>query len=145
MRAPRADGRARASRARRSPLPRRRRLTHTLCLRRGRAAGCFGKREDELPPAVDLSVSLCEKLKGPNVTVENASVVSGTGSILGDSPILQDKGYFEVTIMSAGTFAVGVATRETDLDSVLSQDKAATASSGEVSHASKFEIFKLGK
>ena len=33
----------------------------------------------------------------------------------------QDKAYFEVTIVHPGTFAVGLATKETPLDSVLSQ------------------------
>lgn len=68
-----------------------------------------------------------DKLKGPNVTIEAGLSISGTGSILGDSPILQDKGYFEVTIKTEGTFAVGVATKETAVSGVLSQDKVATA------------------
>ena len=33
----------------------------------------------------------------------------------------QDKAYFEVTIVHPGTFAVGLATKETPLDCVLSQ------------------------
>ena len=80
-----------------------------------------------MPPAYDPTIGLCEKLKGPNVTIENGLVVGGTGSILGDSPILQDKAYFEVTIKTEGTFAVGVATKETALGGVLSQEKVATA------------------
>ena len=72
-----------------------------------------------MPPAYDPTIGLCEKLKGPNVTIENGLVVGGTGSILGDSPILQDKAYFEVTIKTEGTFAVGVATKETALGGVL--------------------------
>ena len=61
------------------------------------------------------------------MTIENGMDVSGTGSVLGDSPILQDKGYFEVTIKAEGTFAVGVATKDTALTGVLSQEKVATA------------------
>merc|ERR1719502_2133490 len=80
-----------------------------------------------MPPAYDPTIGLCDKLKGPSVTMENGLTISGTGSILGDSPILQDKGYFEVTIKTEGTFAVGVATKESDLKGVLSQDKVATA------------------
>jgi len=87
---------------------------------------CFGKRDDELPPAFDPTIGLCEKLKAPGVTV-NGLQISGTGSILGDSPVLQDKGYFEVTLVSEGTWSVGVATRDTALEGVLSQEKTATA------------------
>ena len=49
------------------------------------------------------------------------SAISGNGSVLGDSPVLQDKAYFEVTIVEPGSFAVGLATKETPLDGVLSQ------------------------
>ena len=65
---------------------------------------CFGKRDDELPPAFDPTIGLCEKLKGPGLTVTGLQV-SGVGSILGDSPVLQDKGYFEVRTTRAGTLA----------------------------------------
>lgn len=92
-----------------------------------RSAGCFGKRDDDLPPAYDPTIGLCGKLKGSSVAIESELVISGTGSVLGDSPILQDKGYFEVTIKTEGTFAVGVATKETALGGVLSQEKVATA------------------
>lgn len=87
---------------------------------------CCVKRDDDLPPAFDPTIGLCDKLVGQGVTVTGLQI-SGTGSVLGDSPILQDKGYFEVTIVKGGTFAVGVATRETALGGVLSQDKASTA------------------
>jgi hypothetical protein len=94
---------------------------------RARAGCCFGKRDDELPPAYDPTIGLCEKLKAPSVSLENGLIISGTGSVLGDSPILQDKGYFEMTIKTEGTFAVGVATKETALGGVLSQEKVASA------------------
>lgn len=86
---------------------------------------CFGKK-DELPPAFDPTIGLSGKLKGPQVQVDGLTV-SGTGSIMGDSPILQDKGYFEVTIQNVGPFAIGVATRDSPLDDVLSQEKSRTA------------------
>ena len=86
---------------------------------------CFGKRDDqEVLPAFDPTIGLCDKFKGKDVTVVG-SQVSGTGSIFGDSPVLQDKGYFEVTLVTEGTFAVGVATRDAPLGAVL--DKATTA------------------
>jgi len=87
---------------------------------------CFGKRDDELPPAFDPTIGLCEKLKGPGLTVTGLQV-SGVGSILGDSPVLQDKGYFEMTIVSGGTWSVGLATRESPLDGVLSQERASSS------------------
>ena len=88
---------------------------------------CFGRAlDDEIAPAFDPTIGLCEKHKAASVDVEGLKV-SGTGSILGDSPVLQDKGYFEVTVMKEGTFSVGVCTRETPLNGVLSQEKATTA------------------
>ena len=89
--------------------------------------GCFGKRDDDIPPAYDPTIGLSEKFKGPELKSENGVLVSGNGSIFGDSPVLQDKAYFEVTIRTEGTFAVGVATKETALGGVLSQEKVATA------------------
>ena len=94
---------------------------------RSLSAGCFGKKDDELPPAYDPTIGLCEKLKGPAVSIEDGLSISGTGSVLGDSPILQDKGYFEMTIQKEGTWAVGVCTKETDLKGTLSQEKVKTA------------------
>ena len=49
---------------------------------------CFGKSDEELPPAFDPVIGLSAKLKGPATEVKG-SVISGTGSILGDSPVLQ--------------------------------------------------------
>ena len=87
---------------------------------------CFGKSDDELPPAFDPVIGLSESLKGAGVNVDGL-IISGNGSVMGDSPVLQDKAYFEVTLRKTGVFAVGVATRETGLDGVLSQEKASTA------------------
>ena len=88
---------------------------------------CFGKSDpDELTPAFDPVIGLCDKLKGGSVSIDGLSI-SGTGSIMGDSPILQDKAYYEVTLVTPGTFAVGVASRDTPLGAVLSQEKAPSA------------------
>jgi hypothetical protein len=89
-------------------------------------SGCFGKRDDDLPPAYDPTIGLCDKLKGSKVHIEG-TLVSGTGSVLGDSPVLQDKAYFELTIRTEGTFAVGVATKDTPLEGVISHEKVPTA------------------
>lgn len=91
---------------------------------------CLGKGGDELPPAFDPVIGLSEKLKGPSVLVERGSI-SGSGSVMGDSPVLQDKAFFEATIHSAGRFAIGVATRDAPLDDVLSQDKVRAAAKRE--------------
>merc|ERR1719264_1895521 len=88
--------------------------------------GCCCPKADPPPPAFDPVIGLSQKIKAGGVAVQ-ASTISGTGSVLGDSPILQDKAYFEVTVVTPGTFAVGLATKDTPLDGVLSQDKAATA------------------
>ncbi|KAL1508014.1 hypothetical protein AB1Y20_007612 [Prymnesium parvum] len=87
---------------------------------------CFGKGDEELPPAFDPVIGLSEKLKSGGVHVAG-NVISGSGSILGDSPVLQDKAYFEATLQQPGSFAIGVATRDAPLDEVLSQEKAPTA------------------
>jgi len=88
--------------------------------------GCCTSKDDELPPAFDPIISLSDNMAGPGIMREGLTV-SGTGSIMGDSPILQDKAYFEVTVVRTGTFAVGVATKDVALEGVLSQDKVATA------------------
>lgn len=88
--------------------------------------GCCCTKSEPEAPAFDPVIGLSHKLKSGGVQVKG-STISGDGSLLGDSPVLQDKAYFEVTVVTPGTFAVGLATKETPLDGVLSQDKAATA------------------
>lgn len=88
---------------------------------------CMGKSDaEELQPAFDPVIGLSDSFKASSVTVDGV-MISGSGSIFGDSPVLQDKCYFEATIRSPGSFAIGVATKHTPLDGVLSQEKAATA------------------
>ena len=82
--------------------------------------GCCWGVPDPPEVAFDPVIGLSDKLKAGGVQVQG-NEVSGHGSILGDSPVLQDKAYFEVTIVHPGTFAVGLATKETPLDSVMSQ------------------------
>ena len=88
--------------------------------------GCCCTKSEPAAPAFDPVIGLSHKLKSGGVQVKG-STISGSGSLLGDSPVLQDKAYFEVTVVTPGTFAVGLATKETPLDVVLSQDKSATA------------------
>lgn len=70
------------------------------------------------PPPIGLSA----KLRGTSVVVEGG-VISGTGSVLADAPVLQDKGYFEATVKTEGTFAVGVATKDSPLEGILAQEQ----------------------
>ena len=121
--------------------------------------GCCWGTPDPPEVAFDPVIGLSDKLKAGGVQVQG-NVVSGNGSILGDSPVLQDKvtivhlegclvhplqlcrprkyalcapfaqplqAYFEVTIVHSGTFAVGLATKETPLDCVMSQALATAA------------------
>ena len=85
---------------------------------------CWAQEPDEAPTEPSF-IGLSSTLKAGTVTIEADTKVCGEGSALGDAPILQDKGYFEARVVSAGRFAVGVATKGSPLDGVL--EKAATA------------------
>ena len=91
--------------------------------------GCCCGTPEPPPPVFDPVIGLSDNLKAGGVQIQG-SEVSGNGSILGDSPVLQDKAYFEVQIVQPGTFAVGLATKETPLDGVMSQACDATALTG---------------
>ncbi|XP_049887161.1 SPRY domain-containing protein 7 [Pectinophora gossypiella] len=52
------------------------------------------------------------------VVVKGGQRVCGSGCALGNAPIVQNKAYFEVKLQQGGVWAVGVATRETDLNRV---------------------------
>jgi len=95
-----------------------------------RAMGCcFGKDTTEIPPAFDPVIGLSEKLRATGIEV-SGSVISGCGSILGDSPVLQDKAYFEATLQKGGSFALGIATRDAPLEGILSQDNVSACKTG---------------
>jgi len=81
------------------------------------------EKEEEPVPLAPVGLS---SQHGPEVSVSDRTI-SGTGSVLGDSPILQDKGYFEATVITPGSFAIGVAVKDSPLDGVLSPDKGASA------------------
>jgi len=85
---------------------------------------CAEEKEEvleETPP-----IGLSDKLKAAGVSVDGTTI-SGTGSVLADAPVLQDKGYFEATIVKGGTFALGVATKDSPLDGILAHDKVPSA------------------
>jgi hypothetical protein len=88
---------------------------------------CFSSGEPtEVGPAFDPVIGLSSKNKAPTVTVQG-STISGSGSVLAEMPVLQDKAYFETTVVTPGSFAIGFATKDSPLDGVLSQDTCATA------------------
>ena len=83
---------------------------------------CFSSGEPtEVGPAFDPVIGLSSKNKAPTVTVQG-STISGSGSVLAEMPVLQDKAYFETTVVTPGSFAIGFATKDSPLDGVLSQD-----------------------
>jgi len=56
------------------------------------------------------------------VITQNGTRVSGTGAVLANSTLAQDKSYFEIKIISEGEFCVGIATRECDINTQLGKD-----------------------
>lgn len=79
---------------------------------------CFSGEEKEDTACEPGFIELSDTQKGPNVVVTGANI-SGAGSVLGDAPVLQDKGYFECRVGSAGHFSIGVATKGVSLDGLL--------------------------
>lgn len=52
------------------------------------------------------------------VIVKGGQRVCGSGCALGNAPLVQSKSYFEVKLQQGGVWAIGLATRNTDLDRV---------------------------
>lgn len=52
------------------------------------------------------------------VIIKGGQRVCGSGCALGNTPLLQNKAYFEVKLQQGGVWAVGLVTRETDLNRV---------------------------
>ena len=88
---------------------------------------CFSSGEPtEVGPAFDPVIGLSSKNKAPTVTVQG-STISGSGSVLAEMPVLQDKAYFETTVVTPGSFAIGFV-------AFLLQNKKAVDAQGTVSH-----------
>ncbi|CAG9826238.1 unnamed protein product [Diabrotica balteata] len=49
------------------------------------------------------------------VVVKGGLRLCGSGAVLGNAPLVQSKSYFEVKVQQNGTWAVGLATRQTDV------------------------------
>lgn len=52
------------------------------------------------------------------VIVKNGHRLCGSGASLANHPIAQNKAYFEVKLQQGGTWGVGIATRDVDLNSL---------------------------
>lgn len=52
------------------------------------------------------------------VVVKGGQRVCGSGCALGNFPLVQNKAYFEVKLQQGGVWAVGLATRDADLNRV---------------------------
>nr|CAG4635103.1 EOG090X0EPP [Alona affinis] len=52
------------------------------------------------------------------VLVKNGSRICGTGGALGNTPIMQDKSYFEVRLQQSGVWGIGLGSEKADLNTV---------------------------
>nr|CAG4642085.1 EOG090X0EPP [Eurycercus lamellatus] len=52
------------------------------------------------------------------VLVKNGSRICGTGGALGNTPIMQDKAYFEVRLQQSGVWGIGLGSEKADLNTV---------------------------
>ncbi|XP_050673248.1 SPRY domain-containing protein 7 [Leptidea sinapis] len=52
------------------------------------------------------------------VIVKGGQRACGSGCVLGNAPLVQNKAYFEVKLQQGGVWAVGLATRQADMNSV---------------------------
>ncbi|XP_072935740.1 SPRY domain-containing protein 7 [Epargyreus clarus] len=79
------------------------------------------------------------------VIVKGGQRVCGSGCTLGNAPLVQNKSYFEVKLQQGGVWAVGLATRDTDLNRVhggMDKDSWCLNSDGTVRH-DNVELYHL--
>ncbi|CAH0406086.1 unnamed protein product [Chilo suppressalis] len=79
------------------------------------------------------------------VVVKGGQRVCGSGCALGNAPVVQNKAYFEVKLQQGGVWAVGLATRETDVNCVhggVDKESWCLNSDGTVRHANE-ELYHL--
>jgi len=84
-------------------------------------SSCFGwnKLEEEIEEIDRPEVKLDSLNMGLDaVIVKNGKRLCGTGGVLSNAPILQDKAYFEVKVQSDGVWGCGVASERCDLNNV---------------------------
>lgn len=83
-------------------------------------SSCFGwnRLEEEIEEIDRPEVKLDSLNMGLDaVIVKNGKRLCGTGGVLSNAPILQDKAYFEVKVQSDGVWGCGVASERCDLNS----------------------------
>lgn len=81
------------------------------------------------------------------VIVKGGTRVCGSGGALGNAPLVQSKAYFEVKLQQGGVWAVGLATRHTDLDRVhggMDKESWCLNSDGTVRH-DNVELYRLSQ
>ncbi|XP_013148463.1 PREDICTED: SPRY domain-containing protein 7 [Papilio polytes] len=79
------------------------------------------------------------------VLVKSGQRACGSGCTLGNAPLVQNKAYFEVKLQQGGVWAVGLATRDTDLNRVhggLDKESWCLNSDGTVRH-DNIELYHL--
>ncbi|XP_061709773.1 SPRY domain-containing protein 7 [Cydia pomonella] len=79
------------------------------------------------------------------VVVKGGQRVCGSGCALGNAPLVQNKAYFEVKLQQGGVWAVGLATRDTDLNKVhggVDKESWCLNSDGTVRHGNE-ELYHL--
>lgn len=84
--------------------------------------GCCWSTEEKEEVNEPSFIALSDAQKGAKVVLTGNNI-SGEGTVFGDSPVLQDKGYFECRVGATGQFAIGVAAKGASLDGVLSEGK----------------------
>mmetsp|Transcript_13949 Transcript_13949/g.35636 ORF Transcript_13949/g.35636 Transcript_13949/m.35636 type:complete len:196 (-) Transcript_13949:175-762(-) len=84
---------------------------------------CCGSDDVDLAPEEPQPCTLDPRYKGNEVVLSSDNLtVSGTGTALALAPLLQDRSFFEFTVQTPGSFAVGVASREVDRKGALGND-----------------------
>ncbi|CAH4030852.1 SPRY domain-containing protein 7 [Pieris brassicae] len=79
------------------------------------------------------------------VIVKGGQRACGSGCVLGNAPLVQNKAYFEVKLQQGGVWAVGLASRETDINKVhggVDKESWCLNSDGTVRH-DNVELYQL--
>ncbi|XP_033210873.1 SPRY domain-containing protein 7 [Belonocnema kinseyi] len=80
----------------------------------------FGLSSNQIPRKELNPIALDTTHMGHEVViVKNGSRVCGRGGALTNAPLAQSKSYFEVKVQQGGVWAVGLATRSTDLNTAI--------------------------
>nr|CAG4650527.1 EOG090X0EPP [Sida crystallina] len=79
------------------------------------------------------------------VIVKNGTRICGTGGALGNTPIMQDKAYFEVRLQQSGVWGLGLGTEKADLNVIPMGSDTETwvlCSDGSLRH-NKEELYRI--